>query len=183
MSEVKKVVWQSLAWPAIDVFYLTTNQNISGRGIVVGNSDHQVAFAIEYKVILSLAWIVEEVAIKSLLDDRRLVLKHTDGKWRDGSGNHLGAFDGVSFIDISLSPFTNTLPIRQLTFDADTPQKIDVIYIDLPDFSLRSVGQYYSKLGSDTYRYQDVETPDFVADIAVDQDGLVVDYPRLFKRI
>jgi hypothetical protein len=36
------------------------------------------------------------------------------GKWTDASGNPLPALDGAIDMDLSVSPFTNTLPIRRL---------------------------------------------------------------------
>jgi hypothetical protein len=50
----------------------------------------------------------------------------------------------------------------------------------LPKFEWRRLEQYYTKIGNNTYRYQDGERPDFQADIVVDDDGLVLVYPGLF---
>lgn len=184
MGRAKEVIWESLAWQGTEAFRLTVKeQKIFGRGIVVGRSDTHMQFAVAYSVALTTGWAVEAAEIKSLFDDRAITLTHKGEKWYDGAGEHLAAFDGVPFIDISLTPFSNTIPIQQLVFRGDTPQKIDVLYIDLPDFSTRKVQQYYSRRNAKTYRYQDIETPDFAADITVDTDGLVVDYPQLFKRV
>ncbi|MEK7153856.1 MAG: putative glycolipid-binding domain-containing protein [Patescibacteria group bacterium] len=48
---------------------------------------------------------------------------------------------------------------------------------------MRKVEQCYTKLGKNTYRYQDIEILDFTADIVVDDDGLVVVYPNLFTSV
>lgn len=183
MRTAKNIVWQSLAWPSIEVLQLTKDHGIFVHSVVVGQSDSHTPFAVEYNLHLTAAWALATVTIKSLLDNRTILLTHRGEQWFDGSGSHLAAFDGVPFIDISLSPFTNTLPIRCLAFEHGARQKIDLIYLDLPAFTLKKVQQYYSKLDNKIYRYQDIEIPDFVADITVDNAGLVVTYPGLFKRI
>jgi hypothetical protein len=58
-----------------------------------------------------------------------------------------------------------------------------MIYFDENRFSIRKVQQLYSKLNDRTFRYKDIELADFVSDIVIDEDGLVVDFPSLFKRV
>jgi uncharacterized protein len=184
MNKTKDIVWQSLAWPSNVVHrHTTADREINGHGFVVGRTDEHVPFAIEYNVALTPAWQIQEVSIKSLLDDRAISLSHRDEKWYDGSVNHLAEFDGIEFVDISLSPFSNSFPIKRLSFEKEKPQKIDMIYFDENRFSLRKVEQLYSQLDDMTFRYQDVELPDFVSDIIVDDDGLVIDFSSLFRRV
>jgi hypothetical protein len=108
---------------------------------------------------------------------------HKGDQWYDGAGQHLTEFDGVELVDISISPFTNTLPIKRLHFEGEQPQKVDIIYFDENLFSLRRLQQVYSQKDERTYRYQDIELPGFVSDIVVDEEGLVVDFPELFRRV
>jgi hypothetical protein len=43
------------------------------------------------------------------------------------------------------------------------------------------VVQHYTNLGSQVYRYES-EIRDFVRDLTLDGEGLVIDYPGLFHR-
>lgn len=183
MMTTHTVVWQGLAWPSTEVFRLTQNTSLKGEGVIAGISHDQQPFAITYSIELSLEWRMRSVSIRSLLDGSSLTLRHERGNWFDGDSNRLPEYEGVDFVDISLSPFTNTLPIRQLAFAQTSRQKIDAIYIDLPDFTTRRVQQYYSQLRPNTYRYEDIETAGFTADITVDDQGLVITYPELFSRL
>lgn len=177
------IVWQSLSWPSTVVYTHTANENIFDHGIAVGKTDNDIPFAIEYEVALTANWDIKEVSIKSLLVERVIKLVHKSGQWYDGAGKHLAEFDGVELVDISISPFTNTLPIKKLQFEGEKPQKVDVIYFDENKFSLQLVQQIYSKIDERIYRYQDIVLPGFVSDITVDSEGLVVDFSKMFKRV
>lgn len=179
----KQYIWQSVAWTGLEILQLRKANAVTVQSVIVGKSEGHTPFAITYTITLNNNWHIKSIVVRSLLDEKKVRLTNREDKWYDGDGTHLPAFDGTEYIDLTLSPFTNTLPIRRLPFVADKRRKIDVIYIDLPNFSLRKVQQYYSKLSNYTYRYQDVEVENFVANITVDDDLLVTDYQGLFKRV
>ena len=54
------------------------------------------------------------------------------GNWTDADGTPLPALQGCVDVDLSGSPFTNTLPIRRLGDNLRARQEIRVTYIDLP---------------------------------------------------
>jgi hypothetical protein len=89
-------------------------------------------------------------------------------------------------IDISATPFTNTLPIRRLGLKPGESAEIRVAYISIPSLQLSPALQRYTCLANypDHHIYR-FESPadDFTADIRVDLDGLVVEYPGLFRRV
>jgi hypothetical protein len=93
------------------------------------------------------------MSIRSLLDEHAIRLVHNGNKWYNGKSQYLTEFDGIEFVDIFISPFTNILPIKRLHFEGKQPQKVDVIYFDENNFSLRKVQQIYSHMGERTYCY------------------------------
>jgi uncharacterized protein len=183
MDKKRMIVWQALSWPSTVIHTHTVGDGIHGHGLAVGKTDGDIPFAIEYDLALTADWDIKEGSIKSLLDDRFIKLVHKGNQWYDGADHHLVEFDGVDLVDISISPFTNTLPIRRLKFEGNQPQVVDIIYFDENKFSLRRVKQIYSQVGELTYQYRDTEIPDFVSDIMVDNDGLVIDFPGIFRRV
>lgn len=182
-DKTRTVVWQALSWPSTVVHTHTVDRGIYDHGLAVGKTDCDIPFAMEYDLALTMGWDIRDVSVKSLLDDRAIRLVHRGERWYDGAGQHLREFDGVELVDISISPFTNTLPIKRLHFEGEQPQRVDIIYFDENRFSLGRLQQVYSQRDERTYRYQDVLRPDFVSDIIVDSDGLVVDFPELFRRV
>lgn len=91
-------------------------------------------------------------------------------------------FRNFDFIDISLTPFTNTLPINHLNFIAHQKKTIEVMYVDIFKGSIEAVKQKYSKNSDLIYHYENLPK-DFEADLDVDDSGFVNLYPTLFERI
>ncbi len=106
------------------------------------------------------------------------------GIWRDADGKSLPAFDGCVDIDLAGSPFTNTLPIRRLELKkASAAVKLRMLYVPFDTFEPIVDEQRYRCLEDGAlYRYEAVDRT-FAADLPVDHDGLVLDYPTLFERI
>lgn len=90
-------------------------------------------------------------------------------------------FNGCFDVDISLSPFTNSLPVNRLKLLNNQQKKIKVIYIDILEEQLKPAEQIYKRLFETKYLYQNVPN-DFEAEIEVDESGFVINYPSLFKR-
>jgi hypothetical protein len=90
-----------------------------------------------------------------------------------------GAYD----VDLGGSPLTNTLPIRRLDLahaEIGAAHRLSVAWVLLPSLEVIQADQIYTPLGGGQVRYAS-ET--FSADLTVDDDGFVIDYPGLAKRI
>jgi len=104
------------------------------------------------------------------------------GQWTGADGTALPEFDGCIDIDISATPFTNTLPIRRLILQPWQVERIRVLYIHVPTLEIESWDQRYTGLAPDRVRYESIGS-DFMRELVVDDDGLVVTYPGLFHRV
>jgi hypothetical protein len=102
------------------------------------------------------------------------------GNWTN-DGKKAEQFNGCIDIDLPLTPFTNTLPIRRLQLMPHQSQEIQVIYCDLLEQQIIPVRQKYTCLSATEYHYENIPN-DFEANILVDGSGFVVDYPSLFVR-
>jgi hypothetical protein len=94
----------------------------------------------------------------------------------------LPEFDGCLDIDISATPFTNSLPIRRLHLQPGQAEEIRVLFIDVPTLEIEHADQRYTGLADGAVRFESLGT-DFVRELAIDPDGLVVTYPGLFTRV
>jgi hypothetical protein len=105
-----------------------------------------------------------------------LILEHDGGgNWRDRP-----ELDGCLEVDISTTPLTNTLPINRLRLKPGESHAIRAVYIELPGLGVSVMPQRYTRLDERLYRYQ---SEGFQADLTVDEHGLVVDYPGLWRRL
>ncbi|WP_338031527.1 putative glycolipid-binding domain-containing protein [Diaminobutyricibacter tongyongensis] len=101
------------------------------------------------------------------------------------------SIDGANDCDLALCPVTNSMPILRLgLLDAVGPATALVMaWVDLPSLQVIRSDQVYSgvrsfdaEVGSAVVRYESANRA-FMADLTVDEDGVVIDYPWLAKRL
>ena len=181
---MQPIIWQAILWPATEYFTLQDHgQGKLASGCINGVREQQ-PFSVHYEIAITPSWQVSSFHIRQEgLTPRELKLtSDLHGHWFDKDNNHIDAFDNCIDIDISLTPFTNTLPVKRLQFETNESKLLDMLYINLPDFELQKVQQRYTRLGSHEYRYDNVST-DFTADLPFDENYIVKDYPEIFTRI
>jgi hypothetical protein len=92
-------------------------------------------------------------------------------------------------VDISATPFTNTFPIRRLALSAGSAATLSMVYITIPDFQVTVTKQRYTCVEATAsggqYQFESLEegVASFTAELSVDRDGVVVDYPALFRKV
>jgi hypothetical protein len=140
-------------------------------------------YGLYYRVHCDPHWRVRDGYLK-IMGGGELAL-HSDGAghWHDGQGMTLAAIEGCIDIDIAATPFTNTLPIRRLQLAEGERRPIEVAYLSTPDLQVTRVAQAYTCIALNReYRYEGIFR-NFSANLSVDEDGLVIDYPTLFTRL
>jgi hypothetical protein len=149
---------------------------------IIGHYEEKI-YKIEYRIKTNQNWGTVFFEIDSRHSNQiQLIRFEGDGKgnWMS-NGKKATKFKGCIDIDIPLTPFTNTLPIKRLHLNRNEAQEIRVIYCDLLEQQIKPVRQKYTCLSNTAYHYENVPN-DFEATIRVDESGFVVDYPSLFVR-
>jgi hypothetical protein len=145
-------------------------------------------FRLHYEITCDSHWNVKQLEVVLLNGNHKSIMLTADGKghWTTPAGDPVHLLDGCIDIDISATPFTNTLPIRRLTLKPGQSAELLVVYILIPEMKLMTDRQRYTCLSTTNsgglYRYESMDS-DFSAELPVDSDGLVFDYPGLFKSI
>jgi hypothetical protein len=184
---LRKILWLNQADTGLEHFSLRINDDeITADGLVIGVEEN-VAFRIHYQIRCDLEWQVREVIVKSLDENQQSLRFMSDGhgNWSDDSGNPVPELKGCFDVDITATPFTNTLPIRRLGLMPGESAEIRVVYFTIPQMQVSVEPQRYTCLetsSGEKYRFESVDGG-FTAVITVDADGLVEDYPALFKRV
>lgn len=183
----RQVMWSRSDAPGMEhLALIMRNGEAEADGIVLGVEDG-AAFRLRYAVRCDSRWRVRGVKI-SFVDERRGLSLAADGegRWFDESGAAVPALDGCVDVDITATPLTNTLPIRRLSLKQGESADIKVAYITIPDLRVAPDGQRYTCLETDAaggrYRFEQTGSG-FTAVLRVDADGLVDDYPGLFRRV
>ena len=153
-------------------------------GVVVGLRD-RAPFRARYAVEWDDGWRTRSVRVDLLDEAKTLVLvADGDGTWRTAEGKPIAPLHGCLDVDISVTPFTNTLPVRRLDLAPLQSVELTVAYVEVPALRVGVGTQRYTCLvrrdDGTMHRYASGK---FAADIVLDADGLVVEYPRLFTRV
>ncbi len=151
------------------------------RGNIAGTLD-DMAIEGSYRVEADAGWLTRRVTVALTRPAGSLDLRSNGaGRWSDGEGVWIPALDGCLDVDLALTPATNTLPIRRLGLEPGAAAEIAVAYVLAPELKLRTGRQVYARLGERLWRFSAPESG-FTADLAVDAEGFVIDYPELFRR-
>lgn len=162
---------------------VSTETGWEATSVITGVHEHQ-NFNVEYFIRTGFGWETILVQLTAEVGDRSesLVLQS------DGQGNWMKnqaeapEFEGCIDVDISLTPFTNSLPINRLRMEKGETRPIKVLYLDILNTTEKPVIQHYTLLSDTDYKFENVPN-DFEAVIRVDAEGLVENYPGLFERL
>lgn len=160
----------------------TTDSGSDINSVIIGEYQGKI-YKVEYQIKTNADWETVFVELHSRHSNQQQhLIFEGDGKgnWI-ANGRQADEFKNCIDVDIPLTPFTNTLPIKRLRLMKDSAQEVQVIYLDLLEQQIKAVRQKYIRLSSTTYHYENVPN-DFEAAIQVDDHGFVVDYPSLFVR-
>jgi uncharacterized protein len=138
--------------------------------------------AIEFTVVCDANWRTRGVEMIEPSSGRRLMLiPDGAGGWSSDTGA-LPALHGAIDVDITATPFTNTLPIRRLSLEVGEHADILTAYVSVPEFTVSADPQRYTRISERVYRFEALDSG-FTREITVDELGFVVEYPGLFSRI
>ncbi|GGH45826.1 hypothetical protein GCM10010921_21470 [Microbacterium album] len=132
----------------------------------------------EYELRATTGWVFR--ALTARVDSQVLEVTRSDRGWAVDGEPRADLEEAVD-VDISVSPLSNTLPIRRLGLALGESADIVTAYVTLPDLAVSADPQRYTRVGERAYLYQSRDS-DFERTITVDDDGLVIDYPGLFER-
>jgi hypothetical protein len=159
-----------------------SGDTIVADGVIIGNRGGE-PYGVRYRAVCDKGWTTLSLDIETT-DGRSLnLVSDGAGHWSNAAGESLPALTGCIDIDLAGSPFTNTLPIRRRDLGPDSgPIEFRMLYVPFQTFEPTVDEQRYRCLKPGLYRYEAVDRT-FAADLSVDEDGLVIDYPGLFHRI
>jgi uncharacterized protein len=183
---VATVLWRRLDVAGVEHFRLwTLRDEVRLEGVVIA-AVGGAPLRLGYEIACSADWATRRVAI-TLVDaqtERRRELRVDDRhRWWAG-GKELTLLAGCVDVDVSLTPSTNTLPVRRLGLLDLAPgdsRDVTVAWVGFPELSVESLPQRYTRLAGRRFRYESAGGA-FTTELEVDEDGLVVSYPPFWER-
>jgi hypothetical protein len=173
------VVWQRLDVAGLEYCRLWTEPDgfrLEGTLIVVEEGEPQ---RVHYEVGCTPAWETRSATISLTTGEATRQLRlaaETTG---------LADLAGCVDVDVSLTPATNTLPIRRLGL-LDLPvgesREVTAAWVRFPELSVEPLPQRYTRLAGRRFRYESGGGA-FQTELEVDDAGLVVSYPPFWRRV
>jgi hypothetical protein len=195
------VIWSGIdSWRAEVASIEWVSGGVRASGTQVGVEP--VPYRLDYKLeAAGGSFITESLEVEVTGQDwfRRLYLEHDgEGGWAcepraEGSvdlypaGGDVEAVRGALDCDLGLSPMTNLMPIRRHNLH-ESPGEVDFLmaWVSVPSLGLHPSKQRYEHVRNDdagsVVRYVG-EHRDYVGELVVDDDGLVILYPELAHRV
>jgi hypothetical protein len=174
-------------------------ERLTAKGVAIGTSP--VHYWLDYQLETTAGFVTSRLRVISsgqgwrrTLDLRRgeagvwVVLAEGDGDVElPSGGGDPTAFAGALDCDLGLSPVTNLMPVlRHDLLAGGGPVELMTAWVSVPDLSVRQDGQRYSFLRSapdhNVIRFEATDGT-FAADITVDREGFVLDYPGIARRL
>ncbi len=182
----RSILWAQASETGLEHLHIYRQKDeIIADGLVL-LKEQNVPLRVHYTVRCDTHWHTRQVSLHvvGLAGARQWLTSDGAGHWFR-AGGPLTAIEGCLDVDINVTPYTNTLPIRRLAQKTGESAEINVVYLTVPELSFRPARQRYTCLELTSeggrYRYEGLDTG-FSREITVDADGLVIDYPGIWQR-
>lgn len=177
----KSILWRGIyltGHEACRVFAQKTNWHLEGTAVF--SHDHEPC-RLTYQVVCDEHWNTLQGRVSGWVGNGTVELEITVDAEQNWKLNGLAqpTVTGCIDLDLNFSPSTNTLPIRRLNLNVGQEAEVRAAWLRFPSFELERLSQVYRRTGELTYRYE--SSTGFVADLEVNVEGFVTNYPGLWQ--
>lgn len=200
---------RTLRWQGLEdtARHDTAAVSFRDRELAAGGTSVTDEYTASWTLSTSPGWVTTRFSIRVEAPgwSRSLeLMRSPEGKWTvdtQVSGNSslpapgiedTRALDNAQDVDLALCPLTNTMPILRLDLlnNAAPPDetRLTMAWIEMPSLRVLASEQVYSQVspyrderGNAIVLYSS-DSGGFTAEITVDSDGLVLEYPGLARR-
>ncbi|NZA26465.1 putative glycolipid-binding domain-containing protein [Luteimonas sp. SJ-92] len=171
--------WRRLDEPGLEVLHVRLEPDgiLACSTVVHAGAE---AFGMSYLWRLDRDWRTRRLELRlSGPSAETLRIERCDGSWQV-NGRRRPDLAECEEIDLSATPFCNTLALRRLRGTGE----LTTLYVDLPSLQLSPSRQRYTALGGNRWKYTDLGiAKGFEANLDVDDEGLILAYEGLFETL
>jgi hypothetical protein len=170
---------------AVGLEHLLLAEHVADSVVLAFDEEHG-PFRFTYRLTWDESWQLRDAELVFATERfTRSLSLHTDGQghWRHRDGRAIDDLDGCLDVDIWPTPFTNSFPIRREPMGVGERRQFRMAWIFAPDLTVHAQPQAYTRLADRLYLFENLDGSGFKAELAVDEDGIVLDYPDLFRRV
>jgi uncharacterized protein len=184
-------------WRAESAEVRRTADGFTTRGVQLGIDP--LPYRLDYDLDTAGGWVTRTLAVTAAGDGWQRTLhlaRDVHGRWAceatargevslPAPGGNPATLAGALDCDLGLSPLTNTMPILRSGLHREAGvAEFTMAWVSVPDLGVHASVQRYEHLrtmpAGAVVRYRD---GDFTADVIVDADGFVLEYPALAGRV
>jgi len=171
------LAWRGLdGWRAEGCTVELGDHGLRAVGVQLGAA-YQLDYGLETDAELLTRRFV--VTVKDAAGERGVLLERSDDSAWTANGEAQPHLQGALDVDLALSPLTNHMPAARL---GDEPADHVMAWIDVPSLEVTRSGQRYEPIEAGRVRYVGLDDG-FTAELELDEDGFVVNYPGLAERV
>jgi hypothetical protein len=200
----RSLLWSRADTTGADHALLDDRRGLHARGVAVASEP--LPYQCRYELVTDEGWATLrlEVTAEGAGWLRTVRLEQAAGRWRvttaeQGNLNRALAaagrpgtglpgleeperLAGAVDVDVAAAPLFNTLPVRRLDLLRAAPgtaHRLTMAWVQLPSLEVFPSEQVYTAVGPDRVRYL---SGSFTAELELDADGYVTNYPGLARR-
>jgi len=172
----RQLVWRGVEeWLAEACEVSLDGDRLHAQGVQLGAEPRP--YRIDYELTTGADWVTERLLVTC--EERSLdLVRAADGSWT-ANGEPQPHVQGALDCDLAFSPLTNFMPARRLSGD---PADHVMAWVSVPDLAVLRSEQRYEPIDERHMRFIGL-ADGFTAELELDEDGLVVRYPRLAERV
>ena len=178
----KSILWRGIHMPGHEACRLST-QNAQWHLAGAATFSHlEQPCRLDYMLVCDAGWNTLTGRISGWVGHTTVGIEiavDPERNWRL-NGIACAAVAGCIDLDLNFSPSTNLLPIRRLGLAIGEQADVNAAWLRFPSFKLEPLHQIYRRVEASTYRYESAGGS-FGADLQVDTDGFVTNYPGLWQ--
>jgi hypothetical protein len=173
------LIWRGVEeWRAEAAAIALNSESLSAAGTQI--SDDPEPYRVDYRLETDAGFVTRSLLVEATgpgwqrsLDLRR----DSDGTWS------AEGLDEALDCDLAFSPLTNAMPILRHGLHREPAEReFTMAWVAVPELTVQVSRQRYTHIRPGVVRFETLDS-DYVADLELDDDGLVVFYPRLARRV
>ena len=180
---MKTLLWESPSLHSVEYFTLTGQEGgfqLKGTiNLLLEGQPTQIIYQIE----CDSSWVTRRVEFQQRRPDGETRLNLTvddDLNWFH-EGTLLPWAAGLTDVDLSLTPSTNTLPLRKHNLAIGQSCEVNCVWVQPPTLTLSTLPQHYTRIDSHHYDYV-APSLDYKAILRVDEESIIVQYGNLWSQ-
>jgi hypothetical protein len=178
----RALLWQRVDTVGVEYAELEGDPlRLQGEVVVVEDG---TPFAVSYRVDCDDAGLTARAHLqvkRGGVRDELTLLRRPAGDWT-ANGRALPELHEIADVDLSVTPSTNTPPIRRLRLGIGQAAEVTAAWVRLPSLEIAPLRQVYRRIAASTYAYEAPDLP-FHAQLEVDGDGVVQSYGNLWRLV